>query len=233
MIRNKILLQFLLLNGILMMISCSAMAQEVHDEIKEQTTTTISPRQPESQQQSKISNEYNITIDEQGNADVVVQFTLNSNTWKNRELSGTFNPEHAKQKIIKSVPRLYITSIDYIKDSTAYSDQYHIKAKGVAQLDEDGRWKTYIGELPPNTFNVGGNTYSFRIPIPINNDTLWQIQHVKLPANAKDARIEKDSFDNSWISYSLKADWGKNAMPILGGLLILAGIGWAVKRRTS
>lgn len=217
----------------LILISLFSNAQAVQDETESQTTTTLSPQQLNKPQTNKISNEYNITIDEQGNASIIDRFTLDSDTWNKRETSGTFDPKQTKQKIIKSVPRLYITSIDYLKNPANYTDEFHIKGIGAAQIDEDGKWKTYIGEVPPNTMNLGGKVFNFRIPIFINNDTIWQIQNIKLPKTAKDVKIEKDSFNNSWISYSLKANWKKNVMLILGVLFVLIGIICLYNRKTS
>lgn len=164
-----------------------------------------------------------IFIDEQGDAELNLIMKLNASQWDVYKNTIGNNPSYLKREIIKNMPTTYLTDFKYEEDPMERSYKLGMKGLAAAQLNSQGKWESSLDMKDPEIIKL--NDREFRLDLDMMNNGVFikQTQMIHLPKNAKNAKIETDSFGIAVLTYETKNAGGNKVMMGLGILLILGG----------
>ncbi len=169
----------------------------------------------------------NVSIDKLGNADMVLKMKLNAQQWDVFKRMYGNNPSSLKRDIIKGMPTFYFTEFKYNEDAMDRSYELNMKALAAAKVDKKGKWKAELDMEDPDITKINDREFRLNLNLNSNGAFVEQVQMIKLPVVAKNARIEKDSFGKAVLTYETGQGWLKTGIRIVGILLVLVGVGLA------
>lgn len=170
----------------------------------------------------------NISIDKSGNAEMVLKMKLNAQQWENFKKIYGNNPSSLKRDIIKGMPTVYFTDFKYNEDAMDRSYELNMKALAAAKVDKKGKWRTELDMEDPDITKLNDREFRLNLNMTSNGAFVEQVQMIKLPAVAKNAKIEKDSFGKAVLTYETGQGWLQMGIKIIGILLVLVGAGLAL-----
>jgi hypothetical protein len=173
---------------------------------------------------------FDIKMDDKGNAAVEVSMKLNASQWDNYKRSAMSNNNSIlKKEMERALPKYYLTDFKYSEDQMERSYKVAFNVLGFATLGKGGKWETKLETKNPDVTKLSDREFVLTQNMTSNGVFINQTQKVHLPSNANNAKIEKDSFGNSIMTYSTSIGLMPRLITYGGILLILAG-GWMIYR---
>lgn len=164
-----------------------------------------------------------ITLDDFGNAHIAVTMKLNASQWDMFKKTLGNNTSNLKREMIKGMPKFYLTDFKYNEDQMERTYTLEMRALAVASVDKNGKWKAALDAKDPDIMKVNENQFKLDANYVSGGGLIEQTQQIYLPGNAKNAKVEKDSFGKAVLTYQT----GSGLMNILitgaGILFIIAG----------
>jgi hypothetical protein len=173
---------------------------------------------------------FDISMDDKGNAAVEVSMKLNASQWDNYKKSAMSNNNSIlKKEMERALPKYYLTDFKYSEDQMERSYKVAFNVLGFGTLGKGGKWESKLETKNPDVTKLSDREFVLTQNMTTNGLFINQTQKVHLPSNANNAKIEKDSFGNSIMTYSTSIGLMPRLITYGGILLILAG-GWMVYR---
>ncbi len=163
-------------------------------------------------------------IDELGDAEIIMSMKLNASQWDAFKYSIGNNPAHLKREIVKGLPTFYLTDFKYEEDAMDRSYKMSMKGLGAVHLNKNGKWETNLEMKDPEVIKLNNKQFRLNLNLITDGGFLEQTQLINLPKNAKNAKIETDSFGNAVLTYESGMGVGKMIAKGFGILLILSGV---------
>lgn len=175
----------------------------------------------------KISLEF--TLDDYGNSKVVYSCKMNASQWDNFKRSTGNNQSLLKREIEKGLPAFFLTDFEYKEDAMDRSYSLAFNAKGVATVNNNGKWVVDLEAKNPDVTKLSDNSYMM-ITETSQGGQLIQINNKLIfPESASNIKEEKDSFGKAIFTFEMGAGSGMGKAMQYGGIgLIVAGLflGW-------
>lgn len=165
-----------------------------------------------------------IKLDELGNASVSVTMKLNASQWDMFKRSLGNNTSNLKRQVEKSMPKFFLTDFKYNEDQMERTYTLDMKALAVASVDKNGKWKAELDSKDPDIMKINEHQYKLDANYAMNGGLIEQTQQIYLPGNAKNGKIEKDSFGKAVLTYQTGAGFTSLAFTIVGILAIISGL---------
>lgn len=172
-----------------------------------------------------IKQKLEFKLDELGNADISVIMKLNASQWDNFKKTLGNNTSNLKREMIKGMPKFYLTDFKYTEDQMERTYMLQMKANAVASIDRNGKWKAELDAKDPDIMKVNDRQFKLDVNYLSNGGLIEQVQQIYLPENAKDAKVEKDSFGKAVLTYQTGGGMWNMLITIGGIILILGGAG--------
>jgi LPXTG-motif cell wall-anchored protein len=174
---------------------------------------------------------FDVTIDDLGNAEIEVSMKLNASQWDMYKRYLGNNTSVLKRQMERGLPKYYITDFKYTEDQMERSYKMNFKVLGMGFLNENGTWESSLDAKDPDITKLSDREFVMNVDMMSNGNFIQQTQKIHLPANASDAKIEKDSFGNAVLTYSTGNMLQSNWMMFAGIALMLGGGGLYFKNR--
>ncbi|HCF62964.1 MAG TPA: hypothetical protein PLE75_08340 [Ferruginibacter sp.] len=175
-----------------------------------------------------------LKIDELGNATMSVSMKMTASQWDYFKKTTALNLSSFKRTMEMEMPKYYLTDFKVDQDEMERTVKVHIKALGVVTLDKNGKWIAELETKDPDISKLTDRTFLMTSTLVTNGGLIEQTQKIFLPDNAKNGKIEKDSFGKAVLTYKTGGSFLSTLPTILGVILILAGFGmWWRGRNTN
>lgn len=163
-------------------------------------------------------------IDDLGNADIILTMNLNAQQWNAFKQTAGSNPANLKREMIKGLPTVHLTDFKYEDDPMERSYTFSMKGLAAAQQDKNGKWKSELDMKDPEILKLSDHQFRLDLNMLVNGSLVEQTQLINLPKNAKNAKIETDSFGYAVLTYETGKGLGHKAIKGLGVLLFAGGL---------
>ena len=170
-----------------------------------------------------IKQNLDIKIDDLGNAVIALNMKLNASQWDMFKRSLGNNTSNLKREMEKGMPKFYLTDFKYNEDQMERSYTLEMKALAVASVDKNGKWKADLDAKDPDIMKINDRQFKLDANYASGGGLIEQVQQIYLPGNAKNAKVEKDSFGKAVLTYETGFGFTNILFTGLGILLILAG----------
>ncbi len=172
----------------------------------------------------KIKMEFEVTIDNVGNAKIVYKQSATAAQWKILNQVYGQNPALLKRDIMKELSAYELYNFDFKKDDMNRTFILTFKAKGVARYKGNGIWDMEIEK----TFSP--KKISDRDWYLTSTETMGNVLYeshftVKLPEGVKKSEITTDEFGKQVLRYQLPLERKMPIYLILGAVFAVLGIG--------
>ena len=145
-----------------------------------------------------------------------VETKYNAATWDifTRQIGA--NTSILMNQYIKSFPKYHLSEFNYTQNVNERSNKTRFKIEGMLNINKDGKWEADLDKKNPEVTKVSNTEL-----LLVEEGTILKIH---LPAGTNDAKVEKDSFGEAFLTFSphLSSSSG-NIMRYLGILVALAG----------
>ena len=161
-----------------------------------------------------------VNVDPLGDANIKMEMKFNAQLWDEYKRSGSDNAAVLKQQTIRSFPKFVVEDFDVKFNEMDRMATLTYKVPGLASQNEKGKWQSSFDSKDPDVTKLSDR--NFLLVDPETHQSL----KINLPENAKNAKIDKDSFGNAVLSYDANVPGGafSNIIKYLGFLLIGVGI---------
>ena len=170
-------------------------------------------------QVSGIKQSITIDLDKVGNATLSFDAKYNASMWDffKRNIAG--NNAILKQQVVRQFPKYVIENFDVKTDDLERNLSMKFTIPGFAYQDEKGKWKAALDSKNPDITKLTEKNYL------LVEESSNQTMKINLPDHAENAKVEKDSFGNAFLSYNADLPGGllSNILKYLGFLVIAAG----------
>ncbi len=165
-----------------------------------------------------------VNIDDKGNASFEVFMKLNASQWDNYKRSAISNNNSIlKKDMERGLPKYYLTDFKFSEDQMERSYKVAFNVLGFSTLGKGGKWETKLETKNPDVTKLSDKEFVITQNMTTNGVFLNQTQKIHLPSNANNAKIEKNSFGHSVMTYSTSIGLVPRLITYGGILLILAG----------
>ncbi|MBS1511940.1 MAG: hypothetical protein JST86_13920 [Bacteroidetes bacterium] len=165
------------------------------------------------------SKPYKMTLelaaDEKGDAAMTVTVKYNASLWDDLKTTHGVDPSVLKNQWKRAYPKYELTDFNI---STVDQDRTSIskfKIQGFLKVNENGKWVAELDQKDPDITKITDNQF-----LLVDQD-LGQSMKIMLPSSASNAKVDKDNFGKSILTYDA---------PVAGGGLskIIMYLGIAV-----
>lgn len=176
---------------------------------------------------------FDVKMDDKGNAIVEVTMKLNASQWENYKRSPLSNNNSIlKKEMERAMPKYYLSDFKYSEDQMERSYKIGFNILGLSTLGKGGKWESKLETKNPDVTKLSDREFVITQNMTTNGLFINQTQKIHLPSNANNAKIEKDSFGNSLMTYSTTIGLMSRILTYAGVLLALAGA-WLVYRNSQ
>lgn len=163
------------------------------------------------------------TLDDVGNATVVVSMKLNASQWDmfKRNMGG--NTSLIKRQMERALPKYYLSDFNYSEAGMDRAYKVTFKALGICTMNRNGVWEAKLDTKNPDITKLSDREFVINEDIMVNGALVQQTQKIHLPSSASNAKVEKDSFGKAVLTYTTGTSLASKALTVLGVLLILGG----------
>jgi hypothetical protein len=166
---------------------------------------------------------FDISPDDKGNAIVEVSYKLNAAYWDMFKRNIGNNTSLLKREMEKALPKYFLSDFKYSEEPMERSYKVKFKALGIASLTKKGIWEAKLDTKNPDVTKLSDREFLINTDLMSNGMLINQIQKIHLPPQAKNAKIEKDSFGKAVLTYSTGFGVLPRILTYTGIALILAG----------
>jgi hypothetical protein len=167
-----------------------------------------------------------MTFDNLGNAEIEVSMQLNAAQWDNFKKSIGNNTSLIKRQMQRALPKYYLTDFNYSEESMDRSYKVKFKALGICFMDKNSVWRADLDAEKPDITKLSDREFVMNEDVLTNGVLVQQTIKLHLPSEAKNAKVEKDSFGKAVLTYSTGQDMTSKAITAFGILLMLSGVFW-------
>lgn len=165
-----------------------------------------------------------VNMDDKGNAEFIVSMKLNASQWDNYKRSAISNNNSIlKKEMERALPKYYLTDFKFSEDQMERSYKASFNVLGFGTLGKGGKWETMLETKNPDVTKLSDREFVITQNMTTNGAFINQTQKLHLPTSASNAKIEKNSFGNSVLTYSTSIGLIPKLITYGGVLLILAG----------
>ncbi len=164
-----------------------------------------------------------IKMDELGNADITITMKLNASQWDMFKRNAGNNTSNLKREVEKGMPKYYLKDFKYSEDQMERTYKLEMNALAAAYVDKNGKWRAELDSKDPDIMKINETQYKLDANFSGPAGFIEQTMQIYLPSNAKNSKIEKDSFGKAVLTYESGGGWLSLLFTGAGILLILAG----------
>ncbi len=176
---------------------------------------------------------FDVKMDDKGNAEVEVTMKLNASQWENYKRSPLSNNNSIlKKEMERALPKYYLSDFKYSEEPMERTYKIGFDILGLSTLGKGGKWQSKLETKNPDVTKLSDREFVITQNMTTNGLFINQTQKIHLPSNANNAKIEKDSFGNSLMTYSTTIGLMSRILTYAGVLLALAGA-WLVYRNSQ
>jgi hypothetical protein len=132
----------------------------------------------------------------------------------------------------RALPKYYLSNFKYSEDQMERTYKIGFDILGLSTLGKGGKWESKLETKNPDVTKLSDREFVITQNMTTNGLFINQTQKIHLPSNANNAKIEKDSFGNSLMTYSTTIGLMSRILTYAGVLLALAGA-WLVYRNSQ
>lgn len=178
----------------------------------------------------------NITfkIDDLGNSDVEASMQLNASQWDFYKRSTGNNVAILKREMERALPTMFLKDFQYEEQPMERKYTLKFKALGVAKLNEKNKWVIDLESKNPDVTQLSENVYLMTSNLLLNGGLIQQSIKIFLPNDAKNTKVETDSFGTALFIYQLNNTFsGSLPFILISGiiLILLSGIIFLLPKR--
>lgn len=166
-----------------------------------------------------------LNIDELGNAEIAMTMKLNAMQWDNFKRTTGNNQASLKRLIERGMPSYFFSDFKYEEEPMERTYTFTMKAPAVMNLGKNGKWKGELDMKDPDITQINDREFRLDLNMLTDGGFVEQVQKIKLPKKAKNAKIENDSFGKAVLTYELKSKRKSPLAKYAGIILILSGFG--------
>ncbi len=170
-----------------------------------------------------LKQTFDITIDNLGGADVEVSMKLNAAQWDMFKRNIGNNTSILKREMEKALPKYFLSDFNYSEDAMERSYKMKFKTAGMTSINKNGKWEGKLDSKDPDITKLSDREFVMNSDLLSNGMLIQQVQKIHLPAEAKGAKIEKDSFGKAVLTYTTSTSAASKLSMFAGIGLILAG----------
>lgn len=175
-----------------------------------------------------LKQNWNITLNEKGDAEWDIISRLDKNFWNNYTNNAINRANAQKQYYQKLLPTLFMENFKYEEDPMNFTHTLSVEVPGMTKMDVYGNWVYDFLEKGSDIRKVNESEYEIRSTIAVGTAIVEQTQNIQLPKNVEFSKLATKSDGSDQIIYSLKEDNGGMWRYLSGGLMMLAGLGLIV-----
>lgn len=161
-----------------------------------------------------------MTVDEKGDAAIDISTKYNAQLWDVIKQNHNADASVLKNNWKRQFPKYQLTEFDIKTNEMENTVISKFKILGMIKLDESGKWVANLDQKDPNITKI--NDVQFLL---VDEATALTLK-INLPKSASGAKIEKDAFGKSILTYSAPISGGGlgNIIKYLGFLVAAGGI---------
>jgi hypothetical protein len=195
------------------------------------TTLLIALAANSQQEVNGLKQNFDITMDNKGDAMCEVSMKLNASQWDMFKKNLGNNTSILKREMEKALPKYFLSDFNYSEDAMDRSYTVKFKAQGLCIINKNGKWEGKLDSKNPDVTKLSDREFVINSNMVSDGVFIQQVQKIHLPSGAEGAKIEKDSFGKAILTYST-GEGGSSKLTLFGGIgLILAGGGLFFKNR--
>lgn len=175
----------------------------------------------------KVTVEF--TLDETGSSKVVYFAKMNAGQWDNFKRSMGNNQSLLKREIERGLPAFFLSDFEYKEDAMDRSYSLTFNAKGVASINNNGKWIVDLEAKNPDVTKLSDNSYMMITETSQGGQLIQITNKLIFPESASNIKEEKDSFGKAIFTFDMGGGSGMGKAINYGGIgLIVAGLflGW-------
>lgn len=181
--------------------------------------------------QAQTQQKLEMKLDSIGNAKLTLAMTLNAQQWQIWNGSLGNNPAALKRELERTMPTYFLEDFKLEKDDMNRSFTLTLKALGVCKIDKRGQWTLETGQKNAHVTELTDKKFMLVSSPPEFGGMIQQTYIIEFPQEAKEVKLDKDSFGQSVFTFKMKGpkggSWGW--MRLTGLLLLVVGGGWTGK----
>ena len=161
-----------------------------------------------------------MTVDEKGDAALDVSIKYNAQLWDVIKQNHNADASVLKNTWKRQFPKYQLTEFDIKNNEMEKTVISKFKILGMMKLDDNGKWIASLDQKDPNITKISDNQF-----LLVDEATAMTLK-INLPKSASGAKIEKDTFGKSNLTYSAPVSGGGAGTIIkyLGFLVAAGGI---------
>ena len=171
--------------------------------------------------------DYDIKIDQLGDATYEVSTKMDQQQWENFKQGPLVNdPSISKRNMERAMSTYVIEDFKRDVDDMNRAVKMDFKVKAMASYHGDGKWELNLNTKNPEITKLSDNSYMSESNTMMNGQLVRQRFKISFPENAKNIQQATDSFGNGIFTYnsgggvSSFLKWNN----IVGALLIIAAV---------
>ena len=161
-----------------------------------------------------------MTVDEKGDAALDVSIKYNAQLWDVIKQNHNADASVLKNTWKRQFPKYQLTEFDIKNNEMEKTVISKFKILGMMKLDDNGKWIASLDQKDPNITKISDNQF-----LLVDEATAMTLK-LNLPKGASNAKIEKDTFGKSNLTYTAPVSGGGagNIIKYLGFLVAAGGI---------
>lgn len=167
-----------------------------------------------------IKTNLGIDVDKVGDATLTINAKYSAAMWDMFKRNVGTNNSILKQQVVREFPKYVIENFEVKTDDMERNLIMSFKVPGFASQDEKGKWKAALDSKNPDITKLTDKNFL------LVEESSNQSMKINLPENADEAKVEKDSFGNAYLTYDADIPGGtfSNILKYLGIAIALLGV---------
>lgn len=172
-----------------------------------------------SQVDNGIKTNIDIDIDDKGAATCTYTNKYNASTWDFFQKTVGNNTSILKNQMIRNFPTYVLSEFDYKQDLDDRTNKISFKIAGFMDVDANGDWKADLEAKNPDINKLTDKDF-----LLTTEEGFTMKLH--LPEGTSDAKVEKDSFGNAFLTFPADTSGPMGKIPLIGGILLIGAGGF-------
>lgn len=175
-----------------------------------------------------MNHRLEMTIDNKGNARVVISMNLPVQQWNALLATASNDPTQLKRNLERSMPGFLVEDFVLEQDERSRSFSFGFQAAGVCQVNKRGRWTVATGQRSPQVSHLGKRKYML-VSMDLANN-IQRIHLIEFPLKARNIMLIEDVSGKARFEFDMGVaaqSYGR-ALLWAGLLLVCVGGIWLV-----
>ncbi len=182
--------------------------------------------QAKAQIDNGIKTNIDIDIDSKGSATCTYTNKYNASTWDFFQKSVGNNTSILKNTMIRNFPTYVLSDFEYDQDLDDRTNKISFKIEGFMDVDANGDWKADLEAKDPDINKLTDKDFLLTTKEGVT-------MKLHLPEGTTDAKVEKDSFGNAFLTFPADMGGPMGNIPLIGGILLLGAGGFLLYRNNK